>query len=77
MIGAHMLARHGLSLVAARAARDSERRNECNPVQEPVNGGNIQEGGRRQTLRASPDGSPNLFRIVDPRQFILSATFDL
>jgi outer membrane receptor protein involved in Fe transport len=38
---------------------------------------NIQEGGRLQPLAAFPDGRPYHFRIVSPRQFILSATFDL
>ncbi|MBI5768935.1 MAG: TonB-dependent receptor [Verrucomicrobia bacterium] len=38
---------------------------------------NLQEGGRLQPIGAFPDGTPNSFRIVSPRQFILSATFDL
>ena len=38
---------------------------------------NIQENGRLQRISAYPDGSANAYRIVDPRQFILSATFDL
>ena len=38
---------------------------------------NIQESGRLQPISAYPDGTPNGYRIVDPRQFILSATFDL
>ena len=38
---------------------------------------NIQEDGRLQPISAYPDGTPNAYRIVDPRQFILSATFDL
>ncbi|MCX6953387.1 MAG: TonB-dependent receptor, partial [Verrucomicrobia bacterium] len=38
---------------------------------------NIQEGGRLQPIGAFPDGTPNAYRIVDPRQFILQATFDL
>lgn len=38
---------------------------------------NIQEGGRLQATSAFPDGTPSSLRIVDPRQFILSATFDL
>ena len=38
---------------------------------------NLQEGGRLQPISAYPDGTPNAYRIVDPRQFILSATFDL
>lgn len=38
---------------------------------------NVQEGGRLQPISAYPDGTPNAYRIIDPRQFILSATFDL
>ncbi len=38
---------------------------------------NVQEGGRLQAISAFPDGSPNAYRIVDPRQFILTATFEL
>ena len=38
---------------------------------------NVQEGGRLQAISAFPDGTPNAYRIVDPRQFILSMTFDL
>jgi hypothetical protein len=38
---------------------------------------NIQESGRLQAISAFPDGSPNGYRIIDPRQFILTATFDL
>ncbi len=38
---------------------------------------NLQEGGRLQAISAFPDGTPNGYRIVDPRQYILSATFDL
>ena len=38
---------------------------------------NLQENGRLQPISAFPDGTPNAYRIVDPRQFILSATFDL
>jgi len=38
---------------------------------------NLQENGRLQPISAYPDGTPNGFRIVDPRQFILTATFDL
>ena len=37
---------------------------------------NIQEGGRLQAIGVYPDGRPHTFRIVDPRQFILTATFD-
>ncbi len=38
---------------------------------------NVQESGRLQPLSAFPDGTPNAYRIVDPRQFILTATFSL
>ena len=39
---------------------------------------NLQEAGNRlQTIGAFPDGTPHSYRIVDPRQFILTATFDL
>jgi hypothetical protein len=38
---------------------------------------NLQESGRLQPIGAYPDGTPNTYRIVDPRQFILSASFDL
>mgnify|MGYP001599972145 CR=1 FL=1 len=38
---------------------------------------NLQESGRLQPTAAFPDGTPSSYRIVDPRQFILSATFDL
>lgn len=38
---------------------------------------NVLEGGRLQPISAFPDGTPNAYRIVDPRQFILTATFDL
>jgi hypothetical protein len=38
---------------------------------------NVQEGGRLQPIRAFPDGTPNAYRIVDPRLFILTTTFEL
>jgi len=38
---------------------------------------NLTEDGRLQRINAYPDGTPSAFRIVDRRQFILSATFDL
>jgi len=38
---------------------------------------NIQENGRLQAVSAYPDGTPNAYRIIDPRQFILTVTFDL
>jgi hypothetical protein len=37
---------------------------------------NLTEGGRLQPIAAYPDGTPNTYRIVDPRKFILTATFD-
>ncbi len=38
---------------------------------------NAFEGGRLQAIGVNPDGRPYNFRIIDPRQFILTATFDL
>jgi outer membrane receptor protein involved in Fe transport len=38
---------------------------------------NLQENGRLQAIAAYPNGTANGYRIIDPRQFILSATFDL
>ena len=38
---------------------------------------NLNESGRLQPIAAYPNGDRNSFRIIDPRQFILSATFDL
>jgi hypothetical protein len=38
---------------------------------------NIQESGHLQPIGAFPDGTPHTYRIVDPRQFILQASFDL
>ncbi|MBC7366699.1 MAG: TonB-dependent receptor plug domain-containing protein [Undibacterium sp.] len=38
---------------------------------------NVNESGRLQKVGANPDGLPTAYRIVTPRQFILSATFDL
>lgn len=42
-----------------------------------LNARNLQEGGRLQATNAYPDGSPWTFRIVDPRQYIFTATFEL
>ncbi len=42
-----------------------------------LNVNNVFESGRLQKLSVNPDGSPWAFRIIDPRQFILSATFSL
>jgi TonB-dependent Receptor Plug Domain len=38
---------------------------------------NVFENGRLQTVGVNPDATPYAFRIIDPRQFILSANFDL
>ncbi len=38
---------------------------------------NVQESGSLQTVGVNPDGRPFAYRINDPRQFILSTTFDL
>lgn len=38
---------------------------------------NALENGRLQPFVYNPDGQPWNYRIIDPRQFILSATFDL
>jgi outer membrane receptor protein involved in Fe transport len=42
-----------------------------------LNVNNVFESGHLQPVAVNPDGSPWAFRIVDPRQFILSASFDL
>lgn len=38
---------------------------------------NLGETGRLQPVSAFPDGSISTYRIIDPQQFILSASFDL
>jgi hypothetical protein len=38
---------------------------------------NAFEGGRLQAIGVNPDGRPYNYRIIDPRQFILTTTFDL
>ena len=38
---------------------------------------NLTERGRLQPIAADPDGTPSAFRIIPPRQLILSVTFDL
>jgi hypothetical protein len=38
---------------------------------------NLGENGRLQPVGAFPDGTIHTFRIVDPQQFILTASFDL
>ena len=42
-----------------------------------LNARNVTEDGRLQTILANPDRSPRAFRIVDPRQFIFTVSFDL
>ena len=38
---------------------------------------NLNENGRLQPIGAMPDGTKSAYRIIDPRLFILSATFDM
>ncbi|HTO03471.1 MAG TPA: TonB-dependent receptor, partial [Opitutus sp.] len=38
---------------------------------------NVFEDGRLQAVAVNPDGNPYAYRIIDPRQFILSVMFDL
>jgi len=38
---------------------------------------NAFESGRLQPIAINPDGKPYAYRIIDPRQFILSASFEL
>ena len=38
---------------------------------------NVFENGRLQPVAYNPDGAGFAYRIIDPRQFILSANFDL
>jgi len=47
------------------------------PTTVQLNVQNIFEGGRLQPVGAFPDGSINTFRIIDPRKFVLSVTFDM
>jgi hypothetical protein len=42
-----------------------------------LNVNNVFEDGKLKPVAVNPDGTPWAFRIIDPRQFILSATFDL
>ncbi|HVU33866.1 MAG TPA: TonB-dependent receptor plug domain-containing protein [Opitutaceae bacterium] len=46
------------------------------PTTFQLNVKNLNENGGLQPIAADPDGTPNTYRIVDPRQFILTATFD-
>jgi hypothetical protein len=41
-----------------------------------LNGRNLQESGRLQAVGAFPDGRPHTFRIINPRTFIFTTTFD-
>jgi hypothetical protein len=47
------------------------------PTSIQLNVRNVTEGGRLEPIGAYPDGTINTYRIIDPREFILSATFDL
>ena len=38
---------------------------------------NAFEGGRLQAIAVNPDGAPFAYRIIDPRQFILTTSFEL
>jgi hypothetical protein len=38
---------------------------------------NVLEDGRLQSVAVNPDGSTYVYRIIDPRQIILSLNFDL
>lgn len=42
-----------------------------------LNVNNVLEDGKLKPVAVNPDGTPWAFRIIDPRQFILSVTFDL
>ena len=42
-----------------------------------LNVNNVFENGRLQPVAVNPDGTPWNFRIIDPRQFIFSTSFDL
>jgi hypothetical protein len=42
-----------------------------------LNARNLQESGRLQPVGAFPNGEIHSYRIVDPRQFIFSASFDM
>lgn len=42
-----------------------------------LNVNNVFEDGKLKPVAVNPDGTPWAFRIIDPRQFILSVTFDL
>jgi hypothetical protein len=38
---------------------------------------NLQENGGLRPIDAYPDGTPTAYRIIDPRKFIFTVTFDL
>jgi hypothetical protein len=42
-----------------------------------LNARNLFEKGRLQPVAVNPDGAPFAYRIIDPRQIILSTSFDL
>jgi hypothetical protein len=42
-----------------------------------LNVNNVFEDGKLKPVAVNPDGTPWAFRIIDPRQFILSASFEL
>lgn len=42
-----------------------------------INVRNVQESGHLQPVGAFPDGTPYVYRIIEPRLFIFSAKFDL
>jgi hypothetical protein len=67
-------ARYHLDLNAAYRLRFYHDKIQCR-LQLNVN--EVQENGRLQPVAVNPDGKAWAYRIVDPRQFILSATFDL
>jgi hypothetical protein len=46
-------------------------------AQVKLNVRNLGENGRLQPVAAFPDGTIHTFRIIDPQQFIISASFDL
>ncbi len=47
------------------------------PMRVQLNVRNAFEGGRLQAIGALPDGTPHSYRIIDPRQFMLTASFEL
>lgn len=38
---------------------------------------NVQESGRLQSVAVDPTGAATIYRIIDPRVFRITATFDL